>query len=274
MAPFSSRVITSKRRTWAFSLCTALSELEWITSFYYPHNPLWYSGDGLPCVKGLDRLEWPTARGQGTHDEWKRNFAFFLRMFVFYLYHYYSRRLFGPLYCTCTVFATNTFPFAGRGQLPSPTVPLRSKLPMTCCHQPNYSSLPLNETRLLALAEGSWSGWEKRTGETSLCGESEALGIWAGVSSLSAGHWDSLPRCFFFYRSLGVAFCKENYPNWTGTAARLRNWISRVANQPSRLRSLGPAARRVNGEQASGISGGKVVVAEGEEIWGSYRPLI
>ncbi len=41
-------------------------------------------------------------------------------------------------------------------------------------------------------------------------------------------------------------------------------------NQPSRSRSLGPAARRVNSEQASGISGGEVVVAEGEEIWGSY----
>ncbi len=35
-------------------------------------------------------------------------------------------------------------------------------------------------------------------------------------------------------------------------------------NLPSRSRLLGPAARLVNGEQASGISRGKVVVAEGE----------
>ncbi len=57
-------------------------------------------------------------------------------------------------------------------------------------------SLPPNETRFLALAEGCWSGWEKRMGETSLCGESEARGIWAGVSSLSTGRWDPLPCCF------------------------------------------------------------------------------
>ncbi len=40
------------------------SELEWITSFYYLHNPLWHSGDGLPGLgprgKGLDKLEWPS----------------------------------------------------------------------------------------------------------------------------------------------------------------------------------------------------------------------
>ncbi len=39
------------------------------------------------------------------------------------------------------------------------------------------SSLPPNETRSLTLAEERWSGWEKRTGDTSLCGESEARGI-------------------------------------------------------------------------------------------------
>ncbi len=39
------------------------------------------------------------------------------------------------------------------------------------------SSLPPNETRSLTLAEGRWSGWIKRTGESSLCGENEARGI-------------------------------------------------------------------------------------------------
>ncbi len=38
---------------------------------------------------------------------------------------------------------------------------------------------------------------EKRTGETSLCGKNKARGIWADVSSLSVGHWDPLPHCFF-----------------------------------------------------------------------------
>ncbi len=48
------------------------SELEWITSFYYPHNPLWHSGDGLPGLgprgKGLDKLQWPAAQRQGTRE--------------------------------------------------------------------------------------------------------------------------------------------------------------------------------------------------------------
>ncbi len=56
--------------------------------------------------------------------------------------------------------------------------------------------------------------------------------------------------------------------NGTGTAAKLGH--KEKANQLSRSRSLGPAVRHVNGEQASGISGGEVVVAEGEEIGGSY----
>ncbi len=40
----------------------------------------------------------------------------------------------------------------------------------------------------------------------------------------------------------------------------------KAADQPSRLRLLGPAVRRVNSGQAFGISAGEVVVAEGEEI--------
>ncbi len=56
--------------------------------------------------------------------------------------------------------------------------------------------------------------------------------------------------------------------NGTGTTAKLGR--TEKANQLSRSRSLGPAVRHVNGEQASGISGGEVVVAEGEEIGGSY----
>ncbi len=42
-----------------------------------------------------------------------------------------------------------------------------------------------------------------------------------------------------------------------------KNCQARHTNQPSRSRSLGPAARLVNSEQTSGISGGEVVVAEG-----------
>ncbi len=65
------------------------SELEWITSFYYPHNPLWHSGDGLPDLgprgKGLDK-----------------KIALFLRMFVFYFFHYHSGQLRGRLYGPCS----------------------------------------------------------------------------------------------------------------------------------------------------------------------------
>ncbi len=61
--------------------------------------------------------------------------------------------------------------------------------------------------------------------------------------------------------------------NRTGTATMLER-EEKAADQPSRLRSLGPAVRRVNGKQASGISGEEViVVAEGEEIWGSYGEM-
>ncbi len=65
----------------------------------------------------------------------------------------------------------------------------------------------------------------------------------------------------------GVAFATTPaLLDWLSIAA----WLEEKMNQPSRSRSLGPAARPVNSEQASGISGGEVVVAEGEEIWGSY----
>ncbi len=59
------------------------------------------------------------------------------------------------------------------------------------------SSLPPNETRSLPAAEGRWSGREKETGRTSLVGESEVRGVWAGVSSLISRRLDALPRCFF-----------------------------------------------------------------------------
>ncbi len=82
------------------------SELEWITSFYCPHNPIWHSGDGLPGLgprgKGLDKLEWLAARRQGTHEGRKRKIALFLRMFVFYFFHCHSRRLQGRLYGPCS----------------------------------------------------------------------------------------------------------------------------------------------------------------------------
>ncbi len=48
-------------------------------------------------------------------------------------------------------------------------------------------------------------------------------------------------------------------------AAVLRD-EEKVADQPSRLKSLGTTVRRVNGGQAYVISGDKVVVTEGEEI--------
>ncbi len=45
-------------------------------------------------------------------------------------------------------------------------------------------SLPPNETRSLAAAEGCWSGRVKRTGEISQWGESEERGFTAAESSL------------------------------------------------------------------------------------------
>ncbi len=49
----------------------------------------------------------------------------------------------------------------------------------------------------LAAVEGRWSCWVKRKGEFSLCGDGEACGHWAGVSSLVTGCSNPLPRCFF-----------------------------------------------------------------------------
>ncbi len=49
----------------------------------------------------------------------------------------------------------------------------------------------------LVAAEGRWSCWVKRTGECSLCGNGEACGHWADVSSLVTGCSNPLPRCFF-----------------------------------------------------------------------------
>ncbi|KTG04712.1 hypothetical protein cypCar_00040733, partial [Cyprinus carpio] len=72
-------------------------------------------------------------------------------------------------------------------------------------------SLPLNETRLLAAAEGCWSGREKWTGETSLSGESEAHGGSASVGSIVTERRVPLPHCFFLtgswaHDSSSVAF--------------------------------------------------------------------
>ncbi len=89
------------------------SELEWITSFYYPHNPIWHSGDGLPGLsprgKGLDKLEWPAARRQGTREGRKRKIALFSRMFVFIFSTVTADGCMGA--CTGPV-ATNTIPSA------------------------------------------------------------------------------------------------------------------------------------------------------------------
>ncbi len=85
----------------------------------------------------------------------------------------------------------------GAGSVTEPDSSSASEATSDMLSSASSSSLPPNETRSLTLAEGRWSGWEKRTGDTSLCGESEARGIWASVSSLSTGRWEPLPRCFF-----------------------------------------------------------------------------
>ncbi len=99
MAPFSSNVITSERRTRAFSPCTDVEttplkrgglRANWSE---YPRFiiPITHSDTpGMACqvsarvARGLDKLEWPAARRQGTREGRKRKIALFLRMFVFY----------------------------------------------------------------------------------------------------------------------------------------------------------------------------------------------
>ncbi len=82
------------------------SELEWITSVYYPHNAIWHSGDGLPGLglrgKGLDKLEWPAARRQGTREGRKRKIALFLRNVCVLFFHYHSDGCVGRLYGPCS----------------------------------------------------------------------------------------------------------------------------------------------------------------------------
>ncbi len=55
---------------------------------YYPHNPLWHSGDGLPglgpCGKGLDKLEWPAARGRALVRTEEENCSFFENVCVLF----------------------------------------------------------------------------------------------------------------------------------------------------------------------------------------------
>ncbi len=89
------------------------SELKWIASFYYPQNPLWHSGDGLPCLspgrQGLDWLECLiAARGHGTREKWKRKNALILKLFVFYFDRYDSVSplgcLNGPRVCSKHIF--------------------------------------------------------------------------------------------------------------------------------------------------------------------------
>ncbi len=194
MAPFSSNVITSERRTRAFSPCTevettplkrgglGVNKLEWITSFYYPHNPLWHSGDGLPGLgprgKGLDKLEWPAARRQGTREGRKRKIALFLRMFVFYFFHYHSGRLHGHLYGPCSnrhnslctrkktgcQEVSHERPFGGRsgrgGTRPPP--------------------LPVLQIRRTPEAQGPTLSWVGGPGA------SEGGGVWLSVNALAA----------------------------------------------------------------------------------------
>ncbi len=163
--------------TWGSS-----SELEWITSFYYPHNPLWHSGDGLPGLgprgKGLDKLEWPAAQRQGTREGRKRKIALFLRMFVFYFFHYHSGRLHGRLYGPCSnkhnslctrkktgcQEVSHERPFGGRsgrgGTRPSP--------------------LPVLQIRRTPEAQGPTLSWVGGPGA------SEGGGVWLSVNALTA----------------------------------------------------------------------------------------
>ncbi len=158
------------------------SELEWITSFYYPHDPLWHSGDGLPGLgprgKGLDKLEWPAARRQGTRERRKRKIALFLRMFVFYFFHYHSGRLHGRLYGPCSnkhnslctrkktgcQEVSHERPFGGRsgrgGRRPS--------------------TLPVLQIRRTPEAQGPTLSWVGGPGA------SEGGGVWLSVNALAA----------------------------------------------------------------------------------------
>ncbi len=158
------------------------SELEWITLFYYPHNPLWHSGDGLPGLgprgKGLDKLEWPAAWRQGTREGRKRKIALFLRMFVFYFFHYHSGRLHGRLYGPCSnkhnslctrkktgcQEVSHERPFGGRsgrgGTRPSP--------------------LPVLQIRRTPEAQGPTLSWVGGPGA------SEGGGVWLSVNALAA----------------------------------------------------------------------------------------
>ncbi len=79
-----------------------------------------------------------------------------------------------------------------RGRETSPTAPPHLKPPMTGCH-------PSRRHRFhwMRPDRSQPQGWAKRTGETSLWGESEARGGTAGVSSLVSELWDPLPRSFF-----------------------------------------------------------------------------
>ncbi len=65
----------------------------------------------------------------------------------------------------------------GAGSVTEPDSSLASEATSDMLSSASSSSLPSNETRSLTLAEGRWSGWKKRKGEISLCGESEARGI-------------------------------------------------------------------------------------------------
>ncbi len=62
----------------------------------------------------------------------------------------------------------------GAGSVTEPDSSSASEATSDMLSSASSSLLPPNETRSLMLAEGRWSGWEKRTGDTSLCGESEA----------------------------------------------------------------------------------------------------
>ncbi len=149
----------------------------------------------------------------------------------------------------------------GRGQPWSLTAPLASEAANDMLSPFSSSSLRPNKTRSLTLAEGRWSGWEKRTGETSQCGESEARGLWADVSLLSAVHWDPLPCCFFL-----TGPCEEENRRAQGVESLSEKKAIRESKEARLIFRLPGSVR----DEVV------VVVAEGEDIWVPMlkRPLI
>ncbi len=132
----------------------------------------------------------------------------------------------------------------GAGSVIEPDSSSASEAASDMLSSASSSSLPLNETRSLVLAEGCWSGWKKRTEKTSLCGESETRGIWAGVSSLSPGAEILCPAVFSSQvpgrkKTGGREGRGHSLKRKRSASAERRDWCSRSENnQSQRVRHL------------------------------------